>query len=58
MGSMDDDPKTVLIGYILHELCEKNGKIKYGTWDTKMYNPPLRFNPDSARSKNSVSFTV
>jgi len=55
---MDDDPKPVLIGYILHELCEKNGKIKYGTWDTKMYNPPLRFNPDSARSKNSISFTV
>jgi len=55
---MDDEPKPVLLGFILHELCFYDGKINFGTFEEFTRNPPLNFSKQGTNNKSSIKYTV
>jgi hypothetical protein len=48
---MDDNPKPVLLGYLIEDLCHEDGKVKFGTFENFCFNQPLSFNTLQAKNR-------
>ena len=60
---VDNQPKVA--GYIVHDVCDKDGKIRFGSFEQNVLQPPLQFKDldidevnRSPRGPEIISFSI